>query len=106
MGYIFSGDSCQLNPQKFWIFNIHGPHEIYITHICKFMHSDTDFVVEGECKKCGKTFMRHFVDYNELLHVGFTPSILKKVDTWGYWYNEEFPDVYRNAVKEHKSETA
>lgn len=30
MGYIFSGDSCFENPQKFLFFNVHGPHDIII----------------------------------------------------------------------------
>lgn len=98
MGYIFSGDSCFENPQKFLIFNIHGPHDIIITDVRKFMHGDTDFVVEGECKRCGKTFKRHFVDYNELRNIGFTREQLKRADDFfGVEIDDEHPDKYNKS---------
>ena len=62
-----------------WKEVIPMPHEWKILEIGVHMAGVSDkFKVERECKHCGKWELQHFVEYEELIRLGYSKEELKE----------------------------
>ena len=76
--------SCPLREKRkarflFWKYEVAMPHEWEILEIGVHMTyvSDT-FKVSRKCKHCGKWEMKHFVEHEELLALGYSKEEIEK----------------------------
>ena len=64
--------SCTKNIRRFLFWKYEGDHDFKINKFGRFMNARTNsyFVAQFECKRCGVQHTRHFVSENELLRHG------------------------------------
>ena len=64
--------SCINNKKRFLFWEYEGDHDYKINKFGRFMNARTNsyFVAQFECKKCGVQHTRHFVSETELLRHG------------------------------------
>jgi hypothetical protein len=70
---------CFNNKKRFLFLSWKGQHSMKVVSASVFMPGAVRFMVEFKCEKCGSTFKQHFVEWNEMLRLGFTNEQLEDI---------------------------